>query len=215
MEKEIQEQFTDYSKTAYSLAIYPNRGEFQAAGLPTKGLFYVCLKLMGECGEFSEKIGKCIRDNSGVIDNERKAALLLELGDVLWYVNALCVEFGKKFAEQIDKSLKYPVMDLNNFMEKKWPKGGGASIERWLFICHTLGFNSSEIAKRVQLYDRSHPTYDPEEYNIFQCVHQIIAAIAISANLIGSDILWVANKNLEKLTSRKERGKLQGSGDDR
>lgn len=215
MEKEQFDTFKDYSESAYALAIYPGQGEFLTLGFPTRGLFYVCLKLMGESGEFSEKIGKCLRDNMGIIDKERKAALLLELGDVLWYLNALCIEFGKRFAEQVETALKYPANEQQNFIEKKWPTGTGASVERFLFLSHTLCFHAAEISKKIQLWNNQHPSHDPEEYNIFYCVHQMIAALAISAQQLGYDLIGVAQLNLEKLTSRKKRGKLQGEGDNR
>jgi NTP pyrophosphatase (non-canonical NTP hydrolase) len=215
MEKENYDFLKDYSETAGSLAIYPGQGEFLTNGFPTRGLFYVCFKLMGESGEFSEKIGKCIRDNKGVIDLDREAALLLELGDVLWYLNALCREFGKKFEEQVETALKYPANEQQNFIEKMWPTGTGASVERFLCLSHTLCFHAAEISRKIQLYDRSHPSHDPDEYNIFQCVHSMIAAVAIAAHLLGNDLLWIARMNLDKLTSRKKRGKLQGEGDNR
>lgn len=215
MEKEHYDKFKDYSEAAYALAIYPAQGEFLRTRKPGKGVIYVCLKLMGECGEFSEKIGKCIRDNAGVIDLDRKAALLLELGDVLWYLNALCREFGKKFEDEVEKALKYPADEQNRLIEKKWPMGTGASDERFFFLSHTMVFFASEIAKRVDLYEAVHPSADTDDYNIFQCVHQIIASVAIAAHLLGNDIAWVARMNLDKLTSRKKRGKLQGEGDNR
>lgn len=58
------------------------------AGMPPLigGLSYCALKMAGEAGEFSEKIGKIIRDKGGEIDDETRRLLLKELGDVMWYV---------------------------------------------------------------------------------------------------------------------------------
>lgn len=75
--------FEEYSKWAWSTAIYPNKGD---------NWIYPALKLAGETGEVCEKLGKHIRDN--IPREEVKIKLIDELGDVLWYINALAVEFG-------------------------------------------------------------------------------------------------------------------------
>ena len=41
-----------------------------------------------------EKIKKALRDDAGKMSDERRSALSKELGDVLWYVAALCSEPG-------------------------------------------------------------------------------------------------------------------------
>lgn len=60
---------------------------------------YPALKLAGEAGEVTEKLGKIIRDKDGMISAEDRIELLKELGDVLWYVNSLAVDFGSTLEE--------------------------------------------------------------------------------------------------------------------
>ena len=50
--------------------------------------------LAGESGEVAEKIKKVIRDKNSEIDEETRLALKKELGDVFWYIAALCDEVG-------------------------------------------------------------------------------------------------------------------------
>lgn len=69
----------EYQAKAVGTAIYPGQGTFS-------GLIYTTLKLNGEAGEVAEKVGKIIRDDGGKISNDKKDALILELGDVLWYI---------------------------------------------------------------------------------------------------------------------------------
>ncbi len=45
--------------------------------------------LVGESGEVAEKFKKLIRDKKGQISSEDRGEILKELGDILWYVNAV------------------------------------------------------------------------------------------------------------------------------
>ena len=77
--------FAEYQKEALTTAVYPNRGS---------NITYPVLGLNGEAGEIAEKVKKIIRDKNGIVDGEIRVAIKKELGDVLWYVAALCDELG-------------------------------------------------------------------------------------------------------------------------
>lgn len=88
-----------YQKAATGTAIYPGQGTFW-------GLCYVSLKGAGEAGEFSEKVGKLLRDDGMQHDSrcadipaDKRANLILEIGDDLWYVAAKCNELGVTLEE--------------------------------------------------------------------------------------------------------------------
>jgi NTP pyrophosphatase (non-canonical NTP hydrolase) len=55
---------------------------------------YYLVKLQGEIGELSEKIGKVFRDQAGVFSNEDRRLICLEIGDILWYLTRLAAAFG-------------------------------------------------------------------------------------------------------------------------
>jgi NTP pyrophosphatase (non-canonical NTP hydrolase) len=74
----------DYQDGAMATAIFPT----------SVAEMYTALKLNGEAGEVAEKVGKCLRDHKGVFNRERREAIALELGDVLWYVAALADVLG-------------------------------------------------------------------------------------------------------------------------
>ncbi len=78
-------RFEEYEKLAAETAIYPDRG---------KNLIYPVLGLSGESGEVAEKVKKLIRDKNYSIDTEFIDSIKKELGDVLWYVAAICFELG-------------------------------------------------------------------------------------------------------------------------
>lgn len=76
---------SDYQRRSRATAVYPDAGA---------NLTYPALGLCGEAGEAAEKVKKTIRDDGGVLSDERRAALAAELGDVLWYVAQLATEAG-------------------------------------------------------------------------------------------------------------------------
>ncbi|MBT4349191.1 nucleoside triphosphate pyrophosphohydrolase family protein [bacterium] len=67
---------------------------------------YFVLGLNGEAGEVAEKIKKVLRDNNGVVSDEKKAEIEKELGDVLWYLSQTATELGLDLSEVAAKNLE-------------------------------------------------------------------------------------------------------------
>jgi NTP pyrophosphatase (non-canonical NTP hydrolase) len=78
-------QLSEYQNSSRATAVYPDAGD---------NLTYPALGLCGEAGECAEKVKKALRDDAGVLTDERRAALAAELGDVLWYLAQLSTEAG-------------------------------------------------------------------------------------------------------------------------
>lgn len=74
--------FEEYSDGALKTAVYPDIKD-------DPGL-YVALGLNGEAGEVAELVKKAFRDGHAV----DRHSLAKELGDVLWYVNAMARDYG-------------------------------------------------------------------------------------------------------------------------
>jgi NTP pyrophosphatase (non-canonical NTP hydrolase) len=74
---------SEYQELSRRTATYPSAGE---------NIVYPTLGLAGEAGEVAEKVKKLLRDDGGVMSEERRAALAAELGDVLWYVAQVATE---------------------------------------------------------------------------------------------------------------------------
>lgn len=85
-----------YQVMAVSTAIYPSE----------HGLAYTALGLAGEAGECAEKVKKVLRDNNGLIDQDRRAALKKELGDVLWYLANLAQELGYNLSDIAEENVR-------------------------------------------------------------------------------------------------------------
>ena len=90
-------KFSEYQQAARQTAIYPDRG---------KNIAYPALGLAGEAGEVAEKVKKVIRDNGGVVDAATREALKKELGDVFWYIAALCDEVGLDMADVAESNIR-------------------------------------------------------------------------------------------------------------
>ncbi len=83
-------KFEDYQEIIETFAVYPRDNEMTA-------ISYLTLGLNGEAGEVADEVKKAIR-NDGHISPERRARILDEIGDVLWYITRLAVEFDTPLA---------------------------------------------------------------------------------------------------------------------
>ena len=93
--------FEEYQKRAASTAVYPHIAVNPNSVGESRGgdYLYPALGLCGEAGEVAEKIKKIVRDKDGFVDEADRAAVAKELGDVLWYLAALCKEFDLDMGE--------------------------------------------------------------------------------------------------------------------
>lgn len=98
----------NYQAVATKSAFYPGQGS-------ALGLLYCALKLNGEAGELAEHVGKAMRDDALTpmgedelgnpvayfceLEPERRALIIKEIGDNLWYLSAICNELGIKLSD--------------------------------------------------------------------------------------------------------------------
>lgn len=127
--------FDHYQTIATKSAVYTGQGT-------PLGLAYVALKLNGEAGEFAEHVGKAMRDDGLIVAElqapdehgtkfgkvgfcqltpERRALLVKEVGDVLWYVSAACNELGITLSEAASENLE----KLRDRCERNALRGSG------------------------------------------------------------------------------------------
>ena len=113
--------FSDYQAKTKETAIYRNKifnyvWEFEKYYINEKAhdnlkgllkLYYVILGLSGEASELCNKAKKIIRDDNGIITEEKKKELSAELGDLIWYcaslANELNIDLGQIAVDNIKK----------------------------------------------------------------------------------------------------------------
>lgn len=91
-----------------------NLNEYQEKASKTAGfqnlkiepLVYLTLGIVGESGEIAEKIKKLMRNNEGVLTDEIRESLKLELGDVLWYLSQFAKELNFTLDEVAEANIK-------------------------------------------------------------------------------------------------------------
>jgi len=80
--------FTKYQEFCRTTALYPEAGTGGQLALAYCGLG------LGESGEIQGKLKKILRDDQGVVTEEKKKLLLDEMGDLVYYVSALATELS-------------------------------------------------------------------------------------------------------------------------
>lgn len=89
--------FDEYEALCAKTAVYPEVGEGTLIAVN-----YAAIGLSNEAGEALGKVKKAWRDDGMTITPERRAALLDEVGDVLWYAARLATELETSL-EQVAK----------------------------------------------------------------------------------------------------------------
>jgi NTP pyrophosphatase (non-canonical NTP hydrolase) len=107
-------EFKEYQEKAKQTAIYPKT---------EPSWIYPALGLAGETGEIFEKLKKSLRDEKGILTQEKLELLKKEIGDVLWYLSTLSTELNLNFDEIAEENIK----KLFSRKERDVLKGNGDS----------------------------------------------------------------------------------------
>jgi|ERR1041384_1601609 NTP pyrophosphatase (non-canonical NTP hydrolase) len=81
--------FQEYQEATAKTAIYPKH----------RAIEYCVVGLAGESGELAGKYSKVIRDDKEQISEERRQAMLYEMGDVFWFLSELSTSLGYTLQE--------------------------------------------------------------------------------------------------------------------
>ena len=67
---------------------------------------YYALGLVSEAGEFAGRMKIIHRNKDGILTDVDKAALGKDLGDILWYISALCNKLGYTLDDVAEMNLR-------------------------------------------------------------------------------------------------------------
>jgi len=186
----------DYQAAAMLTRLYPRITGKDGQALPV----YPALAAMGEVAEFIEKVFRTM---------EAREAQLKELGDVLWYITAASVDLGCSLGDLHWASYYKHMQYAGEFA--LW---SSLTHPQWMdhyakgLTVHLGTF--SEIVKKAW---RDQTPLDTE-HCLFQ-LSKALRALTGCARALDSHLGEVAQLNIDKLTSRRERGVVHGSGDNR
>ncbi len=182
---------TTYAEEARSTAIYTNQ------------FIYPALGLSGEIGELIDKL------TAGV---HHKDEIIKEASDVLWYVVNICADAHLSFIDLAD-SINGGV-PVNNFTELGVQMIASDDKRSTLIKLPIYSGRITEIAKKTirdsggQLPAEKKPMIAESLAEVLRCLFEISNSWSINLD-------DVAQANIDKLFSRRDRGVLQGSGDNR
>ena len=89
--------FKRYQQLQQKYLVYPQ---------PHNNLAYPIFGVVGELGEFVQKLKKNQRDGDGLITPKLIGELEEELGDIVWYLQAICGELNTSLEECAVRNLK-------------------------------------------------------------------------------------------------------------
>jgi|TARA_R110001606_G_scaffold376942_1_gene535819 NTP pyrophosphatase (non-canonical NTP hydrolase) len=87
--------FNDYQMQSSKTSIYDDK----------YNITYPTLGLVNEAGEVAGKVKKVFRDNGGVFGLRERESIKKELGDVLWYMSALCNDLSINMSDVAESNL--------------------------------------------------------------------------------------------------------------
>ena len=191
----------EYQNLAAETAFYPGRNANLPGGakheeilkctpISFPGYVYTILGLIGELTELKETANKHTDDLE--ITDEHKEAIIKEAGDCFWYLSQFTMELGIPFS-QISGA---PV----------WKVGEYGPHYHCGLIC--------EMVKKAIRDNCGQVTPQIKEKILLQLKH-VYEHLIYFCKIYEIDPEYVMKRNIEKLFSRRDRGVLGGSGNDR
>ena len=200
--------FSEYQNESKKTAMYSRENGI--------GIMYIALGLAGEHGEIIEKIKQFIESKGEVFDNF-KLELTKEIGDLMWYISQLCTETRlelSKVASQIFKHEIDMLEEYDNQIKNIQPQYTNMKLED---ICIDTTIAVCKLVEKIKKIIRNkNGNLDVEDIDVinknlgtvFSNIRELIVLFSLSIK----DIL---NLNIEKITSRLNRGVIKSEGDNR
>lgn len=190
-------KLTEYVEKSRSVAMYHDKSPFA-------NFTYPALGLAGEIGETIDKL-----TSVSVPKNE----VIKELGDILWYTVNTPIDAGLDFLDLVD-IMTDSVLPVTTFTELGNKLAYGNDARSSLIRLPIYVGRITEIAKKM-IRDSS-GNLPPEKLPIVKdSICQILLCLFDICYQWSINMDDVAQANIDKLFSRRDRGVLSGSGDNR
>jgi NTP pyrophosphatase (non-canonical NTP hydrolase) len=109
-------------------------------------------------------------------------------------------------------------MKLNDYQKQAMRTAIFPARDGYIYTALGLSGEAGEIANKVKKFVRDGYTREELPYKLNEVraeLGDVLWYVAAMAEVLETDLETIADTNLKKLQSRKERGKLSGDGDDR
>ena len=208
------DNFSAYQSKTRTTAVYPHS---HTIGAP-RALSYLSLGLNGESGEVADFLTRVIRDNGGVVDADIRALLIKELGDVLWYVSETAHHMDTKLYTLTSGIDSIAVYQSTGRGTEQYPHRdflGSPAALIWLTL--NLNATAGAVADQVKktLRDDDGELSAERRATVLDALKRVIWCLSELSLHLQSSLGEVAGGNIAKLADRRERGTIQGSGDNR
>lgn len=190
-------KLVDYQAMVRRCVVYPAEAAFS----------YPILGLAGESGEALEKI--FTSDGNAKVKADEET--IKELGDVLWYTTAAAMDAGFNLT---DLSVFICGTVMESFQELEWwLLTTSDNRSPYMRLMMNVG-RAAEIAKKA-IRDNRGRIQEAKRSDVGVALSNVLHSLALICWRLGITLDNVAQTNHDKLTSRKDRGKLKGDGDNR
>ena len=175
----------------------------ETANYPSENGANYCMEgFVGEVGEIADKLKKLMRGDTETSTDD----VLAEVGDALWYSARLAYETG---FDDLD-GITLRKLSLRKSMWVNM-RSGQMKAACWREEATIRLGHLQEMFRSMILY----PQNEAFRFRFIGLLGDVIYCLAQIAHVFCSTLNKVALMNLEKLKSRKERGTIQGNGDNR
>lgn len=156
---------------------------------------YLLTGLISEVGELFGKVAKDLRGDKIKGFNE---LIRGELGDICWFIAQGALIYSFKYSKAMG------INDIEAF-ERRVIKVDRNTIKRYYSALATLSseFYMAEVTNAINA------TF------VQRVIYQMTTVLAVIAKFYDTSLKELMNENIKKLSSRKRRGKIKGSGDKR
>ena len=193
-------QISDYMSDARSVALYLEKD-------PSSTFTYPSLGIADEVGELVDKISPELYDR--LISNKEIAK---EMGDVLWYINNTALDIGVSFCDIMsdiaDGHLIHSFSDV--YLSLRASKDQRPTMMKLAIYSGRI----AGVAKKM-IRDTSGELTQEKRGVVYNSLYELIKCLYEISDELGINMDDVAQWNLDKLFSRRDRGVLQGDGDNR